>query len=217
MSEINIDVVSTGSNDAILAVGEMLPNKIVAMNVPHMLLQICGRLGSTHKLRRLRLFGHGAPGLICVGDVPAGLNLNSTEENLSQHSLATIRCVGHRIVNGLGQTMHTEYFLLNVEPLAQLTHRFAPSGWAELHACHVAEGNIGERLLKMLASLWRVNVAGATGDQVPGGGLENTLIVARPGGGISHHLPPLPLPRHPMANPDVPLFAGAVPPPMGSI
>jgi|SRR6185436_17703104 len=217
MSDLNIDVVSTGQNDAILAVGEMLPNKIVAMNVPHMLLQINARLGSMHKLRRLRLFGHGAPGLVCVGNVPAGLNLNSAEENLSQHSLATIRCVAHRIVNPTGQTMPTEYFLLNAEPLGQLTNRFANSGWAEIHACHVAEGNIGERLLSMLASLWRVPVAGARGDQIPGGGLENTMIVARPGRGISRHLPPPPPPRRPMTNPDVPLFAGPVPPPMGQI
>ncbi len=196
MSETNIDIVSTGSSEdiAILNVRNQLSDELVCNSVIGMVSQIEQQLSPNEQIRRLRMFGHGAPGLICIGSVPATLTLSSAQQVLDQNADKTLRVVHHVIQNDRGQTVRDAYPLLNEHSLQRLTSRFAAGAWAELHACNVAEGALGEALLKSLARMWNIMVKAGTGDQVIGGGLENTVVVAYPNGSIIRRAPPPPPP-----------------------
>jgi len=193
MATIDIDVVSNGptSDVAILKVREMLPGSVVAINIIGMVESIEARVGGGDKIGRLRIFGHGAPGLACVGSVPSGVTLDNGDDILSRHSLRTIRIVERSIPEQAGGSVtRPKFSLLNELPLSQLQSKFARTGWAELHVCRVAEQEIGKQLLKALARLWRVRVAGGTGEQIAGGGLENSVFVASPTGSVTRRVPP---------------------------
>ena len=193
MSNIDIDIVSDGhSRDiAILSVRAMIADEIVAINIPDMIQKINARLRVSDQIQRLRIWGHGAPGLVCVGNVPASLSLDSTDDILERNTLKTVRVVERLAYTRSGQ--RREFPLLNENLLVQLQPKFAQEGWAEIHACYVADDEKGEQLLQALARVWQRRVAGGTGLQVAGGGLENTVVVARPGGGpVTRRVPPPP-------------------------
>lgn len=200
MAEILIDIISEGpSTDvAILNVRQSLPNAIVCVNIPDMVDRIQRQLGAQGSIKRLRIFGHGAPGLACVGNVPATLSLANENQQIQMNSSKIITLIEQIGINRQGVVMQRNHALLNEDRLALLRGRFSRQGWVELHACKVAHGAPGEALLKKLASVWQVQVKGGVVDQVAGGGLEGTSLVAYPSGQIQSR-PPSP-PAHTSAG-----------------
>lgn len=184
---MNIDVLSsTYVNDpAIVAFGSALPHALRGEYVADMVDRICERLGAIGRIRRLRIIGHGGPGLVMVG----GGNVRSwtpgfyTQREMLERCALHILGVWPREFTGrqTGRTWR-DYPLLNDLSLRRLASKFSPGGWAELHGCHVAEGDAGKELLKQLAALWGVSVKAGTGEQFAGGGFENEVFVAAPDG-----------------------------------
>lgn len=137
---------------------------LVVDTVFDMVDRIERRLGSGLKIKRLRVFGHAAPGVQGVGV------LRSSQIDISTGRITDIS------VSDAGR-----FIMANTgPPLDRLTGRFAGDGWVELHGCNVAAGAAGTQLLEYLARLWNVTVKGSQDFQYPGGGLEGRTKTARP-------------------------------------
>jgi hypothetical protein len=194
----NIDVVSAGpsSDVAILAVRDALADELTCSSVLDMVYQIQQTLGANSMIGRLRIFGHGSPGLVCVGQVPRGTNLSSLNFTQLSKYIGVVR--RDEIQEG-GAIVRTSYPIFNEEHLLMLRPKFNRSGYVELHACQAAAGEYGEQLLRRLAEIWRVQVKGGIEDQFIGGGIEGTSIVAFPHGNVQRH-PPTPPPHVPSCS-----------------
>ena len=120
--------------------------------------------GATNKIGLLRLFGHGNRGMQMVsagtGGMPGGA---------AAHGAALTPSVTRR--------MRSELF--------RAALAFRPYGSAELHGCHVGQGDEGKLLLRDLAAAWGVPVTAAVQLQRVGRGrsfrFEGPTITAYPG------------------------------------
>ena len=193
MPNIHIDVVSDGpsSDVAILAVREVLADELTCTSVLDMVDQVQGRVGVSDRIGRLRIFGHGNPGIVCIGRVSASTSLSSLNMTDLSKIIGVVRQEG---VAQTGETVRTSYPLFNEDALRRLAPKFSRDGWVELHACRAASGELGEQLLRRLAELWQVLVKGGIEDQFAGGGIEGMAIVAFPNGSVQRR-PPAPPPH----------------------
>lgn len=138
------------------------------------------RLGPGLKIERLRIFGHGGPGVVQLGRL-----MHARVDPTGQVTVPGVS--NSRVTSDLNRLimLGPEGDILNGQFLRGLRDRFARGGWCELHCCNVAARQKGKDLLKALARLWNVNVAGSEDLQYPGRGLEGTRYVARPNGTVS--------------------------------
>jgi len=177
MSDIDLDCVDgTGNDSVVQTFRRMYPHAQRVHSVGHLVHSILGALGSGRQIRRLRIFGHGAPGYQGLGQSAGGPPATS----------------GYRCIQFSGGDLAYR------DVLAQLCGRFARwtdtglsdghgrahdtdrSGWVEMHGCNVAAGAEGLKLIVELSALWRVNVAGGSGYQIPNPGFEGPYVVAYP-------------------------------------
>lgn len=183
--EIDVDVVSVGARAIAISAGALrnMRNVVYTDSVTGMVREISSKVGRTNMLRRLRIFAHGSPGLVILG------TLSTRTLETPQEQLANIT----NLLTPLGFVQRPgtqEAVFLNgstVEPLRQKFWRSADrrqAGWAEIHACRVAEEAPGRMFLAELARRWGVRVMGGTGNQIFGGGIENDTWVGSPGGGV---------------------------------
>ena len=160
MSDIDLDVIDgLGTDGFVQESRRTFPHAIRASSVSQMVIAIIDRLGP-NQLRRLRIIGHGAPGLQGVAD-----SHNTWEPN--------------RLIRVIGRELQ------NPTILSMLAASFGPRGFAELHGCEVARGYPGKLLLADLSALWRVPVRGGVNDQTNRPGFEGRYHTAAPapGGG----------------------------------
>ena len=139
---IDIDVRETGSDvdphssslnmGTLASIQQSLPGAVFADNVTQLMSRILVRLGS-ETIRRLRIFGHGAPGRQFIG---GGLFPGYDQ------------VIGVDAAGGL----------MSSAVLCQLGGRFARDGLVELHGCSTGAGAPGEALVAKLAIAWRVDV-----------------------------------------------------------
>lgn len=171
MTPIDIDCVDgTGRDEVVAEFRTMYPRALRVHSVGHMVRSILGRLGSGGAIRRLRVFGHGAPGVQGLGRSQGG-----NKATLTYHSISIFAGV-----------------LRYRDILSQLTARFHHwnenganrLGWVELHGCNVGAAGQGDGLVRLLAGLWRVNVAAGTGYQISQPGFEGYYVVAHPDGTV---------------------------------
>lgn len=179
MAVLHIDVVSKvagGSEDdaAIIQVREQLSSYIEAIDVLDMIHKVVSAVGQRNRLGRLRIFGHGNPGIFSMGQVPSTITIQSMTPS---HTNKVVFLARGQMVNG--------------DQLMRLKNCFDARGWAELHACKVAADDAGKNLLKALAKMWNVPVKGGKVLQYAGGGIEGTVVTARPSGDISEKAPPV--------------------------
>ncbi len=160
-----IDVVSSNPDGALGDVRRMLPNALVVNSVYDMVQKIRSQLGRQARIRRLRIFSHGAPNFVVIGHIqyPRALQLGNIDI-LDWDRVMTSR---------RGR-------IINEGTLAGIRGRFATGGWVELHGCSIA-GQQGNELLRGLADVFGVPVLAGSGLQYPGGGLEEPVYVGRPG------------------------------------
>jgi hypothetical protein len=140
MPNIDINVIDFDPNDqTCMTARTTYPDHILASSVWSMVDGIKNRLGLTGSstavptlMGRLRIIGHGEPGLQAIG------NSHDTQNT--------------RQFIGLDRHGH----LYNRHVLSELRGYFAPNARAELHGCNV--GLHGERLRLALERLWGVRV-----------------------------------------------------------
>lgn len=138
-----------------------LPDAIRVNSVGQMVRLIDLRLAND-RIRRLRIFGHGDPGVQGLGN-----------------SISSQTHLYNQITTDTG----TRVTYANV--LGGLRGKFAQGAWVELHGCSVGAGAAGWNLLKGLAQLWQVKVAAGVVDQDDGGGFEGAYYrVAWPDGRV---------------------------------
>lgn len=175
---MNIDVVADGvhQNPTLSAAAQMLPDAIRCRSVDSFVQGVLDAAGD-EKVRRLRLFAHASPGRIACGHVAATATLESDIEHLTRHGLKYIAVmqVDVRDQNS-GRYVQTRWPMLNVHRLEPLRAAFDDRSYVELHCCRVAEGQVGQVLLRKLEQLWCCPVYGSAAVQTLGGGLEGTVL-----------------------------------------
>lgn len=110
------------------------PHALRVANLSDLVIQLTGRIGFHHDLRRLRIIGHGAPGAQGLGDSSHGTNIFDSSTAIS----------------------------LNWMMMANLADLFSDNGWVELHGCNVAQGYAGKMYLARLAQALHVPVRAGT-------------------------------------------------------
>jgi Domain of unknown function (DUF4347) len=151
MVTIEVTVVDRSTDPANTIARQTYPDSIPAYSVQSMVDGIQQRLASAARqsptepvvIGRLRIVGHGSPGLQGMGD-------SLTTQNPRQ--LIALDRHGH---------------LLNRGVLLQLRGRFARDARVELHGCSAGRGRQGAALLHQLKALWGVGVYAGSVDQNP--------------------------------------------------
>ena len=147
MPNVEINVIDYDPSDRMALIArQTYPDHILASSVRSMVDGVIGRLGSVRSssgepavIGRLRILGHGEPGLQAIG------NSHSTQNP--------------RQFIGLDYRGH----LYNRDVLMQLRGRFAPDARVELHGCNT--GLRGQPLRSALEQLWGVRVFSSSATQ----------------------------------------------------
>jgi hypothetical protein len=145
--------------------------------VAQMISSIMALFNTSGELDVLRLFGHGAEGMMGIS-------------------------VGGRVSSGASPNMVSTIAYNNFDQisgeLGRLTTLFAPSGRVDLFGCSVGGGEKGDKLLQRLANLWGVKVRAGILTQFSGTAssqmvFEGPIKTAIPGGTApirTHHAMP---------------------------
>lgn len=175
---MNIDVVADGvhQDPTLSAAARMLPGAVRCQSVDSFVSGVLGAVGDS-KVRRLRLFAHSSPGKIACGHVPATATLENDIEHLTRHGLKYIAVVPTDVIDrNSGAVVQTRWPMLNAHALEPLRGVFDDRSYVELHCCRVAEGEVGQVLLRKLEQLWCCPVYGSAAVQTLGGGMEGAVL-----------------------------------------
>jgi Domain of unknown function (DUF4347) len=164
MATVDVTVVDRATDPANTIARQTYPDSIPVYSVQSMVDAIINRLNAVARqgptepavIGRLRIVGHGQPGLQGVGD-------SQTTRNPRQ--LLGLDRHGHLMHRGV---------------LMQLRGRFASNGRVDLHGCQVGRGREGAALLHQLKALWGVPVYASTIDQNPATPSLDYLVPVRP-------------------------------------
>jgi hypothetical protein len=160
---IDIDCVDgTGTDPESQVDRRLYPRALRVHSLGHMVDSILGYLlaAGSPRIRRLRVFAHGAPGRQGLGQSAGGPDATAHYREIS-----------------------IEY-LRYVDILARLRGHFERGGWVELHGCRVGAGIAGHELVRTLSAVWQVRVAAGMGDQTIDPGFEGKYIVGLPNGTV---------------------------------
>jgi hypothetical protein len=138
---MNIDLVDVAFASERLAFEGQHKNMVKAGSVAIGIDQVLGLL-NTSKLHRLRIHGHGMPGVQIMG---AGKTDKPPRDQVISYS--------HK------------HGLRGGAQLQRLRGHFSKYGLIELHGCNVANGHNGKELLWLISNLLQVSVRAATGYQ----------------------------------------------------
>jgi hypothetical protein len=140
------------------------PHALRVANLSDLVLQLTGRIGFNHDLRRLRIIGHGQSGAQGLGDSHHMRNIFDSSTAIS----------------------------LNWMMMANLADLFSADGRLELHGCNVAQGYAGKMYLARLAQVLHVPVRAGTTVQWGGSRAADLFLWGQwrearpmPNGGIS--------------------------------
>ncbi len=165
---LDLDCVdATGRDETVAWFRQHLPHALRVHSIGHMVRSVQQHLGEAGRIRRLRVFGHGAPGIQGLG--------RSHEYHPKRPYL--------NIQVSKGQLQYRDV-------LSDLQGRFStarPRGWVELHGCQVGAGGAGgpgQALALALAQLWQVPIAAGAVIQNTDAGFETCYIVAYPNGRV---------------------------------
>lgn len=170
MPIVDLDVMDASITYALNALGIVRDLNAVPEPVRNTaeLVGIVTRRCNDGDLRRLRIFGHGAPG-------GQGLGNSVNMENV----LAIPQRAG----------ISWEWMLLR-----NIAHCFGPDGYLQLLGCSVGAGLEGKRYVSELARILNVPVSAGIWKQTSGGGTSGQFEIAyieaipQPGGGVSVQL-----------------------------
>jgi len=142
----------------------------------------------TYKIRRLRIFGHSPGSYVALSRFDSAIGQVRSPEDFSQTT--ETQALGAYVL-GFGD--NERLILHNADDLEKLSGAFAPDGYVELHACHIAPGFSGDLsqskidhgphglyLMKGLAKMWQVPVLGGSDKQNINPGLEGEVFIVHP-------------------------------------
>jgi hypothetical protein len=114
--------------------------------VPQLMRLIENEAKYSGSVMLLRTHSHGGPGVVAISHgtrkISAGVDATKELTILNEKTIEVLR-----------------------GSLSSINGIFADFGWVEFHACKVAQGHQGPKMLQMLADIWKVPVTAPMGSQ----------------------------------------------------